>query len=559
MKYISSNTKKIYELEMTATRTICPECSINRRKSKDTCVHWDISNKRGYCHHCETSFFEYESREKMVYSVPEWKNKTELTNKAVEYFSSRGISQATLNAMRVYSDKAYMPQFQKEVDVICFPYFVDGKLVNIKYRGPEKSFKLHQGAELIFWNIDSIDKEVVITEGEIDASSIYEAGIKSVISVPNGAHKNLEYLDNCIERFDKVETIFLATDNDKKGIDLRDELARRFGFDKCRIVDFKECKDSNEFLTEYGAYDLKSAVLSAKPYPIKGVVKVSDFYSDIKGLFENGIQPGLSIKSSLDSLITWETGRLAIITGIPGHGKSELVDFIIAKLNILYGWKAALFSPENYPLKFHYAKLFEKFVGKKFSKLKIQLDEFNLAYEYIRDNFFYIMDEDDYSIDLILEAVKTVIKTRGIKVLVIDPYNKLEYRISRNETETQYICRLLDKLQMFARFNDILVILVAHPTKMNKQNGLHEVPTLYNISGSAHFANKADYGLSIYRLPNENRTGYANTVQVHVQKVKFKHLGECGMVELNYNYNNGRFENINNTVDFWDNSNWLIN
>jgi len=93
---------------------------------------------------------------------------------------------------------------------------------------------------------------------------------------------------------------------------------------------------------------------------------------------------------------------------------------------------------------------------------------------------------------------------------------------------------------------------------MNKHpGGVYEVPTLYDISGSAHFYNKADYGLSIYRLPNSDNTGYINSVQVHVQKVKFKHLGENGMVELRYNYNNGRFES--DSVDTWDNSNWLVN
>jgi len=159
-----------------------------------------------------------------------------------------------------------------------------------------------------------------------------------------------------------------------------------------------------------------------------------------------------------------------------------------------------------------------------------------------------------------MEGAKQLIQSKGIKILVIDPYNKLEYQAGRSETETQYISRFLDRLQMFARFNDVLVILVAHPKKMNKQpGGVYEVPTLYDISGSAHFYNKADYGLSIYRLPNGDNTGFQNAVQVHVQKVKFKHLGENGMVELKYNYNNGRFESENSTVDRWDSSNWLVN
>jgi twinkle protein len=114
---------------------------------------------------------------------------------------------------------------------------------------------------------------------------------------------------------------------------------------------------------------------------------------------------------------------------------------------------------------------------------------------------------------------------------------------------------------MFARFNDVLVILVAHPKKMQKQGNKFDVPTLYDISGSAHFYNKADYGLCVYRKgrPEDQGGGYENQVEIHIQKVKFKHLGECGAVELKYNYNNGRFESNNSTVDGWDNSNWLVN
>jgi twinkle protein len=564
MKYSSSNTKRIYELDVTGKRSVCPECSSNRRKSKEQCVSWDKANNRGYCQHCQTTFFEYVEREKVIYTVPEWKNNTQLTDKAVKYFEGRAISQGTLNEMKVYSDKEYMPQFSKEVDVICFPYFSAGKLINIKYRGPEKSFKLFQGAELIFWNIDYVNpkdefQQIIIVEGEIDLLSFVEIGCKNVISVPNGANKNLEYLDSCFEKFNNLSKIYLATDQDTKGIELRDELARRFGFNKCFIVSFKECKDANEYLIKYGKLELLETLKTAIPYPVKGIIKINDIYGDIRNLFENGIQKGLTIKSALDTLITWEGRRLAIITGIPGHGKSEFVDFLIAKLNILYGWKVALFTPENYPLRFHYAKLYEKFTGQPFSLARSSNLTFEIAYEYIRDNFFYIMDEEDYSIEMILESAKSLIQSKGIKVLVIDPYNKLEYQAGRSETETQYIGRFLDKLQMFARFNDCLVILVAHPKKMQKQGKVYDVPTLYDISGSAHFYNKADYGLSIYRLSNDQNTGYQNQVQIHIQKVKFKHLGENGMIEMKYNYNNGRFENESLDVNGWDNSNWLIN
>lgn len=106
--------------------------------------------------------------------------------------------------------------------------------------------------------------------------------------------------------------------------------------------------------------------------------------------------------------------------------------------------------------------------------------------------------------------------------------------------------------------NDMLVILVAHPRKMSKIGSHYEVPTLYDISGSAHFFNKTDYGLSIYRLLNETKSGFSNTVQIHVQKVKFKHLGQCGMIEMNYNYENGRFEDANKDCKFWDKKDWIV-
>jgi len=559
MKLQSSITKRIYDFEpLPGKKTICPECSHNRRKAKEQIVSWEKSGERGYCHHCETTFFKYESREKPVYTVPEWKNSTQLTDKAVKYFEGRAISQLTLIEMQVYSDREFMPQFQKEVDVICFPYFRGEELVNIKYRGPEKSFKLYQGAELLFWNVNKIGNEVIIVEGEIDLLSFIEAGQKAVISVPAGANKTLEYLEECPQLF-QCSTIYLAVDQDKKGVELRDELIRRLGAEKCRLVSFKECKDANEYLCKYGAFELSETVKQAKQVPIKGIIKVGDIYGEILNLYENGIQKGLKIKSSLDEFITWEPGRLAIITGIPGHGKSEFVDWLICKLNIIYGWTAAYFTPENYPLKFHYAKVFEKLIGKPFNKFKTTDQDFQIAYEHIRDNYFYLMDEEDYSVDMVLDGAKQLIRSKGIRVLVIDPYNKLEYQAGRGENETQYISRFLDKLQMFARFNNCLVILVAHPKKMQKNGKIYEVPSLYDISGSAHFYNKADYGLSIYRLSNGEGTGFENMIQVHVQKVKFKHLGEAGKCELRYNYNNGRFENEGATVDIWDNQNWLIN
>jgi len=456
--------------------------------------------------------------------------------------------------MRIYSDSEFMPQLEKNVEVMCFPYFNENKLVNIKFRGPEKSFKFVKDAELILYNIDSIKatNEAIIVEGEMDALSFITCGIKNVVSVPNGAQKNLEYLDDYIELFDGIEKIYLATDNDTPGLALRSELIRRFGVEKCLLINFKDCKDANEYLIKYGGLALQDSIKDAVEIPVSGIVNLNMEYDSTLALFMNGMERGMGINDNLfDNIITWETGRLAVITGIPSHGKSEVVDFILTKLNVIHKLKVAYFSPENYPVSYHLSKLISKFIGKEFKRDFMTKDEFDAAYDYITDNFFFIFPEDDMTFETILEKAKYLVKKRGIKVLVIDPYNKIEHLRQRNETETEYISRFLDKLTMFARQYDVLVILVAHPRKMGKENGRHEVPSLYDINGSANFYNKCDFGISVYRMFNENET------HIHIQKVKFKHLGDGGTIQCRYNYRNGRYEPLDSDVNSWDNSNYL--
>lgn len=553
MKIQSSNTKQIYNYEPNGERSTCPECSEHRKKKTDKCLAWDKEHNRGYCHNCMTAFFEYRPHEAKEYALPEWKNITDLSDKAVQWFESRMIRQDVLKKMRVYTDKEFMPQFKAEKETICFPYFMDGKLINIKYRGPQKSFKMVSGAELIFYNVDCLktNDEVIIVEGEIDALTLIQAGFENVLSVPNGANKNLEYLDTCIELFNGIKKIYIATDQDTKGIELKGELIRRFGPERCWVVSFKECKDANEFIIKYGP-EIKDILKNAIPVPVKGIIEMNNIYAEIRDLYERGVQGGLTIGDKLiDEYITWEPGRLAIVTGVPSSGKSEFVDYLVCKLNIKYGWKCGFFTPENYPLKFHYRKLYEKIIGKAFSIKKSNELEWDMAYEYIKSNFFYILNEEDFTIKSILDSAKILVKTRGIKIIVVDPFNKLDHKYS--DSETQYISRFLDQLILFAKMNDVLVFLVAHPRKMNKdKDGKIDVPSLYDISGSANFYNKTDYGITVHRKTNEQNI-MIDEVDVFFQKIKFKHLGKQGIVNLNYDGETGRFG-----LGGADRSNWLV-
>jgi twinkle protein len=557
MKIICLDTKKIIfftPLGKSGERHLCPECSQDRKKSGQKDFEWYPESNSGYCFHCERSFREYKPYESKQYKVPEWKNNTDLSDSAVKWFIGRGISQETLIKMKIYTDAVVMPQTGKKEGVVCFPYFRDNEIVNIKFRDRNKNFMQVSGAELILWNFDCLKdcKEVYITEGEIDALTYIQNGIDNVVSVPAGASNNTDYLDGCIEMFNTIDKIYLSTDADTKGIVLRDELMRRLGPEKCHVANFKECKDANEYYLKYGGIEFKK--ITYREPKVSGVVSIDSLYTDLTDYFNEGVQKGLELDNpEFDKFITWMPGMLAICTGVPGSGKSELIDYITIKLNLIHGWKTAYFSPENYPLKFHYSKIFEKLIGKKFQKGYASELEFDMAFEYAVDNFYYILDEDDLSLTKILQSAKFLVKQRGIKCLVIDPYNKIDHQMEKEWTETRYISWFLDQLKKFATLNNVLVILVAHPAKMQKG----DIPTLYSISGSAHFYNKADYGFTMHRIPDE-RNIMTNEIQIHWQKIKFKHLGSQGVSEAKYNYVNGRFELKDSCVDDWDNSNWLV-
>lgn len=564
-------------------KVFCPQCHNTRHDKRDKSLSVDLDKGLWNCHYCGWGGTIHESdfddspegkkkwmeqqpwynphrlkKQKPVYKKPAPRQTSPISEKAIAWFKSRGISLDTLTACKVTEGMEWMPQKNKEWNTVQFNYYLNGELINTKFRTGDKCFKLCSGAQLIPYMIDNIkgQKECIITEGEMDALSFYEVGFHNVISVPNGANANLDYLDDFIEDyFDDKETIFIASDTDTKGVELRDELLRRFGAERCRVLEYGQgCKDANEHLMQYGAESLKKALLSAPEIKLEGVFTVSDFEESLDALFEHGMQKGVTIgHECFDRLCSFETKRLLTVTGIPGSGKSEFIDEIAERLNMRYGWRFAYFSPENAPLAYHASKLIEKFTGKKFSKSTLTYGEYKQVKQHLETDFFFISPKDDYRLETIFERAKFLVRRRGIKALVIDPYNRLEDE-SDGMSETKYISRQLDRLTNFAQQNDVLVILMAHPTKQTKnKDGVIEAPTLYDISGSAHFYNKTDFGIVVHR----NRV--ENTVEVIVQKVKFRHLGEVGTALFKYNLNNGRYTDYRpNTEPEWDNTNHLI-
>ena len=568
---ISLSTRQVYEIEIKRSgenNMPCPECSHNRRKKNDKPFSYNSEKEVGYCNHCDTRFVKHTPFEQKQYIKPEikWENFTKLSDNAVKWFDNRGISQKTLLAMKIGEKKEWMPQTEKEMNCIVFPYFRNGELINTKFRDGKKNFKLYSGAELIWWNYDALKtfEEIIIVEGEIDALSAIQAGFENVISVPNGASTGkMEYFDSGFDDLNKIKTFIIATDNDLKGIELKNDLIRRLGVEKCKTANLKQFKDLNEVLVSGGVESVSNAIKTASEIRLSDIFTVDDFQNDLDSYFENGLPQGLRINiEDLDEKIRWQTGRFGVVTGAPSSGKSEFIDFVYSKLNILYGWKIGYYSPESMPLPLHYSRIFEKYIGKKYQKNVISEAEKNTGDDYINDNVYWVAPDDDFNTEEILARFEYLVKAKGCKAFVIDPFNRIEQGANHSDNERLFIKKTLGKMISFAKRTDSLLLLIAHPTKLRKDEKTKKfpMPTMYDISGSADFWNMVDHGIAV-RREQDDEGKFQTYGQINVAKTKYNYtMGETGLWNFRYNINNGRyvFDDINTaTSPTFDNSNWI--
>lgn len=525
--------------------TTCPRCSADRKKKKNKCLGVNLDLGVWHCNHCNWSGSIF----KKQYVLPVWENKTALPDSLVEWFLQRNIGQQVLQDMKVTQATVWMPQVNKYVGAVCFNYFREGKLINIKYRDRDKHFRLVKDAELIFYNLDAItgQKEIFITEGECDTLVMIQAGISATCSVPNGAAKNsnLEFLDNCFNAFSEAIKIYIITDNDLPGNQLADELARRLGVERCLRVNLAEYKDVNEALNKGEKITLEWIEKRSTPYPIIGVFKAVNFWDDLINVRLHGFPKGWKPRQPLGEHIIFQPGYQTVITGIPTHGKSEYADQFLLELSIDYDLRGAFFSPENKPTFMHLMKIVEKLTGINFWKLSV--DEINACKNWINDHIFWVYPEHGYTLTNMLTLVRQAVLRHGINWYVIDPWNKLDHQYSG--TETAYISQCLDELDTFNTVNNVHGFLVAHPVKMDKdKEGAYIIPNLYSISGSAHFFNKADIGITVYKKAD-------NLTDVHIQKVKFKYWGHVGLINYIWDSKNGRYYTTNPDYKHWLNQN----
>lgn len=545
-------------------KTICPQCNDTRGHKGNKSLSVDLDKGLCYCHHCGYKFYvpddaeerlkqqRRDMRRKPAAPPQHFRRPTfdparmQLSENLERYWTTvRCLPQELLRALRITEETVCLPETGQEENCICFNYFENGALVNTKYRSARKHFMMVKGAELIPYNVDSIldTPECIITEGEFDAAAVIAAGRKDVVSVPAGAQSNLTWLDRFVEsHFEDKQAIYIAVDEDPAGQSLRQELTRRIGVERCRIVHFGEgCKDANEHLVKFGAESLRICIEQAEEVPLEGIFTAEDCRDDLRSLYENGLQRGADTGwDNFDEHCTLEPRRLLVITGRPGDGKSEFTDELVLRLCLRHEWKIAFFSPENMPIAYHLHKLAEKLTGHRFTPGPGMTEAvYEQAVGWLDRNVSHILPNDgSYGIDHILEKARQVVRRKGVRILVIDPMNRLEQHLEPGQTEMAYITDTLNKLGRFAILNQCLVILVAHPRKVNRneKDGTLRRVEMNDINDSANFANMSDFCLVV------DRNDTKQMVTVYIEKVRFKHLGSAHTdAKFVYNHLNGRY------------------
>ena len=556
-------------------KLVCPKCIGDRKNKRDRSLSVNISKGVAKCHHCDSISIKEDIKSivSISYKLPKqtWRNYTKLSDNIVKFCESRGIRQATLKEMGISEEVYYQPQANKKMNNIVFNYFEGDVLVNKKYRSAGKHFTQTSNTKPIFYNINAAlgQSEVFIVEGEFDVLAMHQTGIKNTISIPNGANDNDDFWINSEKYLQDIEKFYICTDNDDKGEAVSEKIVQRLGRYRCERVLFKN-KDANGDLIE-GEDVLLSSINNSKKYPASGTFTVEDILTDIYDLHENGMPETIYPKSrcfgKLKNIFSVMRGHLCVATGIPSHGKSNFVEWYVMNLMKDYDMKASFFSPEHHPMALHQTTFIEKFFGKNFfmdneGLPRISKKEIDIYKDWAQERLYITAPEKGKfpTWNWLIEKFKEQMFIYGVDIFVIDAFNKLEYDGSK-DSELSRIKRVLTQLTMFAQMNNVIIFLVVHPTKMQKsEQGIYNVPTLYDCSGSADFRNQTHDGFTIYRHFESVNDGHfdidKNQVEFITQKVKMKFQGEmAGRVIFNYHVPSGRYFVGNRPPSFVFNSN----
>lgn len=471
----------------------------------------------------------------------------------LEWLTARGLDPEAADRLGVRAGSA-----PGGGECIVLPFVRDGKVVRNKYRhlgGGDRRWEADKGGIRTAFNEDCLrrddllDQPLVITEGEWDCLSALQAGLERTISVPDGAgqpsdkpaeelaeSRQYAWLDDIkgLLKDDRVKTIVLATDDDEPGRALRHDLSKLLGKARCKFLTYpksakdrgrERCKDLNEVLEDYGHKGVVETIGRATWVAAPGVYLMSELPPPPPQVVFTPRRHHLLAEN-----LKIRLGDFSVWTGMPSSGKSTFLNDLLCGFTLDYKAKIAWASFEQETALDHRRAL-RSWHGQDYANALAPwaVDE---ADAWIDHSHVFIKpsEEDDASLDWLMDAAQTAVTRHECNIVVIDPWNEIEHARRPGESETEYTGWAIRTLRRFARANMVHVAVVAHPAKMQRgPDGKVPQPTLYDISGSANWFNKADLGVIVHRSGED-------ATHVRVQKSRYHEIiGKPGTVAFSYN------------------------
>lgn len=215
----------------------------------------------------------------------------------------------------------------------------EGKPVSIGFQYPNDAYKVRQFATKAFHSVNKPSglfgrnrfsagshKYVTITEGELDALSMYQVVGSPCVSVSSSSSA---FRDCSVERswLQSFERIYLAFDNDAAGREAVHRVAKLFDYNKVYLVKFTSRKDANEYLVAGEDSELRNIWHNSKKYLPEAIVSS---FSDFETILTEQHKPSVSYPFPTLNAMTYgmRTGESVLITALEGVGKTEVMHAI---------------------------------------------------------------------------------------------------------------------------------------------------------------------------------------------------------------------------------------